>query len=135
MTLHYMLDTNVLISVLRKQPGSLRRRMSRHQAQLAVSSITTSELFYGVHRSADPDHNRRALEGLLPFVAELDFDHAAAEHSAEVRADLAARGTPIGAYDLLIAGHARSRGLTVVTNNRREFERVDGLLVEDWTRP
>lgn len=88
MTLRYLLDTNVLTSVLRGAPSHLREQMSRHDGQLAASSITTSELYYGVHRSADPGHNRRALEGLLPFVHELDFDHAAAEHSGDIRADL-----------------------------------------------
>lgn len=135
MTLRYLLDTNVLIALLRGASPQLRDRMSAHDGQLAVSSVTTSELFCGVSRSAHPDHNRRAVEGLLPFVDELPFDRAAAEHSGDIRADLARRGTPIGAYDVLIAGHARSRGLTVVTNNRREFERVAGLLIEDWTSP
>ena len=107
--------------------------MRQHVDALAVSTITVAELHLGVGRSSDPGHNGRAVAELLAFLEVLPFDAAAAEHAGEIRAVLAQLGTPIGGYDVLIAGHARSQGMTVVTKNRREFDRVPGLLVTDWT--
>ena len=91
------------------------------------------ELVYGAERSAVPEKNLAVVEGFLTRLEVLDFDQAASEQAAQVRAELAKQGMPIGPYDALIAGHARSLGLTVVTNNMREFERVAGLRVVDWT--
>lgn len=132
MTMRFLLDTNIVINVLRGAAEPLRRHLRDHSDQLTVSAITVSELHYGVVRSADPVRNRRAVAEFLPFVDILPFDVSAAEHAGDIRADLARRGTPIGGYDVLITGHARSQGLTVVTHNRREFDRVSGLLVVDW---
>lgn len=135
MTIRFLLDTNIVIEVLGGKPEPLEQQMRRHSGQLAVSTITVAELGYGVARSQNPEHDRASVEGFLPFVEVLDLDTAGAEHAGDIRAELARVGTPIGGYDLLIAGIARSRGLTVVTNNRREFDRVSGLLVVDWTTP
>lgn len=135
MTTRCLLDTNVVIDVLRGASPRLRDQMSRHDGEMAISTVTIAELAYGAARSSDPDRNRAAVDGFIPFVDVLDLDARAAEHAGHIRADLASAGTPIGGYDLLIAGLARSRGLTVVTNNLREFGRVPGLLVEDWTTP
>lgn len=134
MSPRFLLDTNIVIFALRRSPGPLRERMRVESDRLAVSTITVSELAYGAERSNDPGGNRLAVEQFLALVAVLPFDAAAAAHAGEIRGRLAAAGTPIGGYDVLIAGHARAAGLAVVTNNTREFARVLGLEVTDWTR-
>ncbi len=102
---------------------------------MAVSAITIAELHYGIDPSSAPARNRRATEEFLALVDVQPLTAAGAEHAGEIRAMLAAAGRPIGAYDVLIAGHARAAGMTVVTNNVRAFERVPGLLIEDWSEP
>lgn len=134
MTARFLLDTNIVIFALRRSPGPLRDHLRAESDRLAISTITVSELAYGAEKSADANANRRAVGQFLALARVLPFDASAAQHAGEVRARLAAAGTPIGGYDVLIAGHARSAGLTVVTNNTREFERVPGLEVVDWTR-
>ncbi len=134
MSVRYLLDTNIVIFALRARPDSLRARFRAADGMMAVSTVTVAELSYGTERSLRPQQNRDAVEELLARLEVQALDGAAAEHSGRIRAELAAAGTPIGAYDVLIAGHARSRGLIVVTNNTREFDRVPGLLVEDWGR-
>jgi Predicted nucleic acid-binding protein, contains PIN domain len=90
------------------------------------------ELVYGAERSANPEQNLRVLEGFAARLDTLSYDINAATHTGQIRAELAAAGTSIGPYDQMIAGHARSLGLIVVTNNVREFERVKGLRVDNW---
>lgn len=99
---------------------------------MGVSSVTVMELLYGVERSAQPQRNLAEVEGFIARLEVLDYDSAAAAHTAQIRAELKKAGTQIGPYDQMIAGHARSRGLVVVTNNTREFQRVAGLRLEDW---
>jgi tRNA(fMet)-specific endonuclease VapC len=118
--------------VLRYRPPALRARFNAEAGALAVSDVVLYELLYGAERSADPPRVRREVEQFAVRLAVLPFDHAAAAHSAEIRADLERRGCVIGPYDLMIAGHARSQGLVVVTGNGREFGRVAGLRCEDW---
>ncbi len=130
--LRYMLDTNLCIRVLRDKPPAARDRFNREADGLCISSVVLMELFYGAERSARPAHHRRAIEDFAARLDILAFDAPAAAHAAEIRADLERHGQPIGAYDLQIAGHARSQGLTVVTGNVAEFRRVDGLRSEDW---
>jgi tRNA(fMet)-specific endonuclease VapC len=130
--LRYMLDTNLCIRVLRDKPPAARDRFNREADGLCISSVVLMELFYGAEKSARPEHHRRAIEDFAARLDILAFDAPAAAHAAEIRADLERRGQPIGAYDLQIAGHARSQGLTVVTGNVAEFRRVDGLRSEDW---
>jgi len=132
-TQRFLLDTNIVIFALRRTDGPLRARLRAESDRLAVSTITVSELAYGAEKSADPTANRHAVEQFLALARILPFDAAAAQHAGEIRAQLAMTGTPIGGYDVLIAGHARSSGLAVVTNNRREFDRVPGLEVVDWS--
>ncbi|MDR3070105.1 MAG: type II toxin-antitoxin system VapC family toxin [Propionibacteriaceae bacterium] len=132
MSLAYLLDTNIVIALLRGATPPTRQRFRDAEGRIAVSVITAMELEYGAERSSDPCGNRRSVEELLSLVEVLPFDRAAAENAGRLRAKLAAQGTPIGPFDSLIAGHARSRGLVVVTNNTREFDRVPGLQVEDW---
>lgn len=129
--LRYLLDTNIVISALRRDPR-LRTRLNDSAGRLAVSSVTVMELEYGIQRSADPARNRVATDSILALLAVLPLGQEAAVHGGEIRGELAKIGTPIGAYDVLIAGHARSAGLALVTNNTREFHRVPGLQVEDW---
>lgn len=130
----YMLDTNACIHLIKDRPEGVRRRFETlTRDQVGISSITLAELEYGVCKSAHPDRNRQALDHFLAHLKVAAFDAGAARESGDIRQVLAARGRPIGPYDLLIAGHARSLGAVLVTNNRREFDRVDGLAVEDWT--
>ena len=98
----------------------------------AVSAVTVYELFCGVEKAQNPSAERQKVELFLSVIAELPFDRAAAETAARIRVELEKKGTPIGPYDLLIAGHALVNGLTVVTNNLGEFQRVGGLKVEAW---
>lgn len=130
--LKYMLDTNVCVRVLRDRPESLRQRFNAEGSSLSISSVVLYELLYGAAKSARPVENRHGVESFAERLKLLDFDSDAAAHAGEIRADLEQRGKVIGAYDLLIAGHARSRGLIVITGNLGEFQRVDGLRCENW---
>ncbi len=130
--LRYMLDTNLCVRVLRDRPVGVRERFNVEAEALCVSTIVLTELLYGAEKSARPDHNRREVERFAARLQVLPFDDEAAAHAADIRASLQRRGCPIGGYDLLIAGHARSRGLVVITGNLGEFSRVEGLRSEDW---
>ena len=130
--LRNMLDTNLCIRVLRDRPSSLRPRFNSEAETLCISTITLTELLHGAARSARPADNRREVERMAARLAVLDFDTTAAGHAAEIYADLGLKGELIGPYDILIAGHARSQGLVVITGNLREFRRVVGLRSEDW---
>ncbi|WP_087720498.1 type II toxin-antitoxin system tRNA(fMet)-specific endonuclease VapC [Salinicola salarius] len=131
--LRYLLDTNICIYVIKNRPLFLRETFNANVARLCISSVTLAELIYGAEKSAKPAHNLSVVENFAARLTVLDFDDAAASHFGEIRAGLERSGTPIGAYDLMIAAHARSRGLTVVTNNEREFDRVPGLVVVNWS--
>jgi tRNA(fMet)-specific endonuclease VapC len=130
--LRYLLDTNALIALLRGGANPVSQRIREHDpAEIAISSIAMHELYYGAYRSERLEHNLSLVDGLLLEV--VDFDRDDAREAGAVRAELAARGTPIGPFDMLMAGQARGRGLTLVTANVGEFLRVDGLVVEDWS--
>ncbi|CAN7648862.1 tRNA(fMet)-specific endonuclease VapC [Ensifer adhaerens] len=131
--LKYMLDTNICIYTVKNRPQQVREAFNRHHGQLCISSVSLMELIYGAERSAMPERNLSVIEGFAARLEVLNYDQAAASHTGQLRAELARSGTPIGPYDQLIAGHARSQGLILVTNNPREFDRVPGLRVEDWT--
>lgn len=130
--LRYMLDTNLCIRVLRDHPPNLRERFNREADGLCISTVVLTELLHGAEKSARPENNRRVVENFAARLAVPAFDVGAAGHAAQIKAALERRGQVIGAYDVLIAGHARSRGLVVVTGNLGEFSRVDGLRAEDW---
>lgn len=132
MTAFYMIDTNILIELLRDRGAAARPRLKANAGHIAVSTVSSMELEYGVGRSREPDRNRQAVNELLSLVDVVDFDEHAALVTGRIRAHLATAGTPIGPYDVQIAGHARALGMTVVTNNVKEFARVPGLQVEDW---
>ena len=131
--MNYMLDTNLCIYLIKRRPAEVVRRfLAQDPAELCISAVSYAELMHGVEKSQAPQKNRLALSLLLSPLAILPFDGRAAEEYGRIRADLERRGAPIGPMDLLIAAHARAAGLTVVTNNTREFDRVDGLTVENW---
>ncbi len=133
--LKYLLDTNLCVRVLRDRPLGLRERFNAEASSLSISSVVLYELLVGAAKSARTVENRNAVEAFAARLEVLDFDAEAAAHAGEIRADLEREGRSIGSYDLLIAGHARSRGLIVVTGNLAEFRRVEGLRSEDWEMP
>ena len=101
---------------------------------MCISSITFAELIHGVEKSTRPEHNLRQVEDFTSRLEVLEYDSKAAAHYGDIRADLERKGTPIGVNDLHIAGHARSEAITLVTNNLREFERVEGLRLDNWVQ-
>ena len=133
--LRRLLDTNLCIRLLRDRPDTLRVRFNAEASGLCISDVVLYELLFGAERSVRPAETRAEVERFAARLTVLPFDSAAAAHAANIRATLQAQGSTIGAYDLLIAGHARSRGLIVVTGNLREFSRVEGLRAEDWLAP
>lgn len=130
--LKYMLDTNICIFTIQNKPEAVRQKFNLHRQQLCISTITLMELIYGAEKSSAPERNLAIVEGFAARLTVLDYDMHAATHSGQIRAEQAKAGQPIGPYDQMIAGHARSRGLIMVTNNMREFSRVSGLRAEDW---
>ncbi|URK18303.1 tRNA(fMet)-specific endonuclease VapC [Thalassospira sp. GO-4] len=130
--LRFMLDTNICIYVIKNRPASCREKFRTHSGAMAISSVTLAELIYGAMKSAKPESNLRTIEEFAARLSVLDFDTDAAGHYGDIRSTLEREGNVIGPYDMMIAGHARSHGLILVTNNTREFERVDGLRLENW---
>lgn len=130
--LKYMLDTNIVIYVIKRRPPEVLATFNQHAGQLCISSITLAELIHGVEKSAKPDHNLRQVEDFISRLTVLKYGNKASAHYGNIRAVLERNGTPIGVNDLHIAGHARSEGVTLVTNNMKEFERVEGLRLENW---
>lgn len=133
--LKFMLDTNICIFTIKNRPQSVREVFTRHHGQMCISTVTLMELIYGAEKSSDPERNLADVEGFAARLEVLKYDEDAAAHTGQLRAELKRVGKPIGPYDGMIAGHARSQGLIMVTNNRREFDRVPGLRVEDWVTP
>ncbi|NJR69004.1 MAG: type II toxin-antitoxin system VapC family toxin [Synechococcales cyanobacterium CRU_2_2] len=131
--MEYLLDTNICIYIIKRRPPPvLERFRSRNLGEIGISSITVAELSYGVQKSQRVAQNQVALEQFLLPLALLEFDEAAAWTYGKIRAELERQGNPIRSLDLLIAAQALNRGITLVTNNRGEFERVDGLAMENW---
>lgn len=132
--MRYMLDTNICIYVIKNKPETvIKRFLERDSDELCISSVTYAELMYGVEKSQRVDKNRLAMMLFLSPITILDFNARAAEEAGKIRAELEKKGTPIGPLDVLIAGHAKAEELTLVTNNTREFVRVENLELEDWT--
>jgi len=131
----YLLDTNTCIYIInRKPPSAVSHIRSRNPDDIAISTITVAELQYGVNRSQHADRNRIALlEFLVPFNI-IDFNQSAAAVYGSIRASLEAKGRPIGPMDLVLAAQALSEKLILITNNEKEFRRVDGLKIENWIR-
>lgn len=121
--------------MLRDRPPALRVRFNAEAERLCISIVVLTELLVGAGKSAKRVETRREVDRFAARLEVLPFDAPAADHAADIRAVLERQGQGIGAYDALIAGHARSRGLIVVTADLREFRRVDGLRCEDWLAP
>ena len=130
--LKYMLDTNIVIYTMKNKPASVRAAFKKYDGRMCISSITYMELVYGAERSSNPERNLASLEGFVARMDVLPLADSAAGHAGQIRTELAKLGMPIGPYDQLIAGHARSLGLVLVTNNEKEFSRVSGLRIENW---
>ena len=133
----FMLDTDTCIFLMRGESPALAARVQSVPLQQQVmSAVTFAELTYGVQASAAAKRkqNQSVLASLVLHLAVLDWPKDAAKHYAEIRADLKKRGAQLGAADLMIAAHARAMGAIVVTNNVKDFERVKGLEVENWTK-
>lgn len=128
----YMLDTNICIYAQKQFKNVLDNIKNNWQDGIVISTITLAELQYGVEASVNREKNAVSLMKFLSIVGVLPFDDYAAAEYGKIRADLRKKGTPIGTMDMLIAAHARAEGLIVVTNNTREFERVDGIKLENW---
>ena len=130
----YMLDTNICIFVIKKKPLQVIKNILMQDAnELCISSITYGELMFGAEKSQRVEQNKLAITLFLSAIQILPFDSSAAEEYGKIRSSLEKAGTPIGSMDMLIASHAKSEDLTLVTNNTREFLRVKNLKVEDWT--
>ena len=131
--MHYMLDTNICIYIMKRQPPEVESRLRDVAVgDVSLSGIVLAELWYGIHRSQKPERNEAALRDFLRFVNILDWPLEAAGVYGAIRAALTYKGSPIGGNDLLIAAHAIYESATLVTNNGREFERVPGLNLENW---
>jgi tRNA(fMet)-specific endonuclease VapC len=134
--MRYLLDTNICIYLIKKRPPGVLERFRENSPQdVGISTITFFELQYGVEKSQYRQRSEDALAKFLLPLNLIDLDRFAAEEAAAIRAHLEKKGKSIGPYDLLIAGLARSRDLTLVTNNTREFERIVGLRIENWIDP
>jgi tRNA(fMet)-specific endonuclease VapC len=128
-----MLDTNICIYIIKQQPATVLKRFLEYQiGDIGISSITLSELRYGVAKSTHQEKNAKALDEFITPLEVVSFDEEAAHVYGEIRATLEKAGTPIGAMDMLIAAHAVSLGIPLVTNNTREFVRITSLKVIDW---
>ena len=132
----YMLDTDISSYIMKRTDEAVLRRLQRVAvSDVCVSAISKAELMYGVEVSPRRQKDQAALDEFLRYVEVLAFPATAALGYALIRADLKRRGTMIGANDMLIAAHARCLGLTLATNNTREFGRIQGLRIENWTEP
>lgn len=129
-----MLDTNICIYIIKRKPESvLKHFLDYRVGDVGISSITLAELRYGVAKSKYKEKNAKALEEFTIPLEIVSFDEASALAYGEIRSALEAAGSPIGAMDMLIAAHAISLGVQLVTNNTREFSRIPGLTLLDWT--
>ena len=130
--LKYLLDTNIVIYVIKNRPLSVLDAFNRNSGRMAISSITLAELAHGIEKSGNPARNLAVVEDFVSRLEVLPYDDRAAWQYGIIRAALEKQGTPIGVNDLHIAAHARSEGLTLVSNNLREFERVEALQLANW---
>lgn len=130
--LKYLLDTNIVIYVLKRRPIEVLKVFNTNASRMAISSITLSELIYGAEKSANIDRNLEAIEEFISHLEVLPYDAKASQHYGQIKASLDKRGEIIGENDIHIAAHAISQGLILVTNNLREFQRVSNLALENW---
>ena len=131
----YLLDTNMCIYLMKGNTEVLKQYLMKKEYGLAISSITVAELYYGVFNSTYVEKNGTNLANFLIGLNVVDFDSGAAVEYGKICATLRKCGTPIGPMDMLIAAHAKSKDLTLITSNTSEFERIEGLQLEDWLIP
>jgi tRNA(fMet)-specific endonuclease VapC len=133
--LKFLLDTNICIFVIKQKPIAVLQRFSQYSSdELGISTITLAELRYGADKSSNPSRNHSALDLFLSPLAIMDFDSECSEYYGKVMAELERCGRPIGPLDTMIAAHALRLRVPVVTNNTKEFARVSGLVIEDWSK-
>ena len=133
--MEYLLDTNICIYIIKKKPAEVFEKFKNMAlGDVGISSITLAELQYGIAKSSSPEQNREALEKFLTPIEILDFGYEATVEYGKIRAELEQKGIPIGPLDMLIASHAKSLDVVLVTNNMREFKRVADLKIENWTK-
>jgi len=132
MRVKYMLDTNIVIYTIKNRPSQVRETFKKHDGQMCISSVSLGELIFGAERSSQTERNLADINAMVARMEVAAFEEHAAEHFGQLRAELYDVGQPIDPYDMMIAGHARSMGLILVTNNIAEFERVPGLRLENW---
>ena len=130
--LKYLLDTNIVIYTMKNRPQQVKSHFKAQQGRMGISAVTLGELVSGAEHSQQVERNLADIEALAARLEVLPFDEAAAYHFGQIRSELYGEGHPIGPYDMMIAGHARAHGLKLVTNNFKEFERVQGLALENW---
>lgn len=130
--LRYLLDTNIVIYVIKRRPLQALELFNQQAGRMAISAITLAELMHGAEKSSKPPANLAVVEDFCSRLEVLAYGAKAAQHYGSIRAVLERQGQTIGVNDLHIAAHARSEGLTLVTNNMREFERVEALQLENW---
>lgn len=130
--LKYLLDTNIVIYVIKRRPIEVLETFNNHAGRMAISVITLAELIHGAEKSSRPEPNLAVVEDFCSRLEVLNYTAKAAQHYGNIRAELERGGKPIGINDLHIAAHARSEGLVLVTNNEGEFKRVPALQVENW---
>lgn len=130
--LKYMLDTNIVIYVIKHKPVQVAHIFNQNVGKMCVSSITVAELYYGAEKSQFPAKNISIIEDFISRLEVLPYTEKAATHFGDIKARLSKQGAMIGENDIHIAAHARSEGLILVSNNLREFERVEGLRLENW---
>lgn len=130
----YMLDTDICIYTINRKPAHLKRLFNAHIGQLCISSVTWGELICGAEKSAAVERNLEQLQGFAARLEILQFGEHEASQFGQVKAELELAGQPIGSYDMMIAGHARSAGLILITNNQREFKKIKGLRLENWVK-
>jgi len=130
--LKYLLDTNIVIYVIKRRPIEVMGVFNENAGRMAISAITLSELFHGAEKSKKVAQNLAVVEEFASLLEVLPYTARASQHYGAIRSALEKTGRPIGLNDLHIAAHARSEGLALVTNNLGEFERVPGLLIENW---
>lgn len=129
-----MLDTNIVIYVIKHKPLAALEKFNSNAARICVSSITYAELIFGIEKSDKAVHNLKIVEDFISRLEVLDYGMKAGSHYGEIRNIFEKQGNPIGPNDLHIAAHARSEGLILVSNNEKEFNRVSGLCLENWVK-
>ncbi len=133
--MEYLLDTNICIYIIKKKPAEVFEKFKNLTiGDVGISSITLAELQYGIEKSSNSEKNREALEKFLTPIEIIDYGYEATVEYGKIRAELEKKGITIGPLDMLIASHAKSLNVILVTNNVREFERIAGLRIENWRR-